>query len=432
MKKFLSFLKYASMTLFVASVCIIPAYASGAACDIDNGMSEELTAYIRTMGNLLSRIEEEAAKKQCNTNTGSENSASASVDKTMSTVIGSMNESIGFSNFYTSGRFYIDIALKTEIPRGITRDHERLGKEIERIKNVIETVHGRCAEDIVPKLNLSEDPVYDTSGKSLGAMLTEILKNQVNMMNFYRETVLGDKTDNAYSFILVGNPDIFRLKIQKSYGPNAFESCVRKSDFFKSVKEAFGRIVGLGGSIEKGMTEWEKAWKLLNSNSSDREYAEVERNVLRSEMSHQGMATKGSQTVMNNLAKYNSQNTREGTSGFISSIGERVYASIDQFGKVYDGIRAMLRKPQTTDKYMDTTRTFAILKTDINAEIIKDYENAKSLIGPENQSADEAVAKLIDTHILIESTNKFVKPYIKVSEQTCNGQSTGEGNCYFR
>lgn len=101
-----------------------------------------------------------------------------------------MNESIGFSNFATSGRFYIGIALKTEIPAGITRDHERLGKEIERINGMIEMVHGRCAEDTVSTSNLSEDPVYNTSGKTLGTILTEVLKNQVNMMNFYRETVL--------------------------------------------------------------------------------------------------------------------------------------------------------------------------------------------------------------------------------------------------
>lgn len=89
-------------------------------------MSEELTAYIKTTDNLLSRIEEESSRKQCNANANGGNSASASIDNATSAIVGSMNESIGFSNFYTSGRFYIDIALKTEIPMGITRDHEQL------------------------------------------------------------------------------------------------------------------------------------------------------------------------------------------------------------------------------------------------------------------------------------------------------------------
>lgn len=197
-------------------------------------MSEELAKYLSTTDNLLSRITEESAKTPCNTNANGENSAMASIDRTMSAVVGSMNESIGFSNFYTSGRFYIDIALSTEVPVGITRDHTRLGKEIERIQGVIELVHSQCGEDIVPASNLSEDTMYNTSGKTLGTILKEVLENQVDMMNLYRETVLGDKPDGK-TFILVGDSEAFVSKLQKNYGPKAFEACVKKTDFFKDV-----------------------------------------------------------------------------------------------------------------------------------------------------------------------------------------------------
>ncbi len=214
MKTFSLILNRTLITIFVLPLLVVSTYASGSDCAIKDGMSEELATYIKTTENLLSQIEKEAAKKQCNTNANGENSASASVNKTMSAVVGSMNESIGFSNFATSGRFYIGIALSTEIPAGITRDHERLGKEIERINNMIERVHNRCAENTVPTSNLSEDPVYSTSGKTLGIMLTEVLKNQVDMMNFYRETVLGDKTDDKYVFILVGDSNVFQSKLR--------------------------------------------------------------------------------------------------------------------------------------------------------------------------------------------------------------------------
>ncbi len=157
-----------------------------------------------------------------------------------------MNEAIGFSNFYTSSRFYIGIGLKTEIPAGITRDHERLGKEIERINNAISFVHSRCAEDVVPSSNISEDSVYLTTGKTLGVILKEVLQNQVDLMNFYRETVLGDKIDDKYTFILVGNSKDFQSKLKGNYGPAAFETCVKKADFFKKIKNAFNRITTLG------------------------------------------------------------------------------------------------------------------------------------------------------------------------------------------
>lgn len=127
---------------------------------------------------------------------------------------------------------------------------------------MITLVHSRCAEDITPATNLSEDSVYTTSGRTLGTILTEMLKNQVNMMNFYRETVLGDKTDGKYVFILVGDSKVFESKLQGNYGPNAFNTCIGKSDFFKDTKEKFDRITKKGGGIEKGMKEWETAAEL--------------------------------------------------------------------------------------------------------------------------------------------------------------------------
>jgi|GEM_PF-5448627 len=177
------------------------------------------------------------------------------------------------------------------------------------------------------------------------------------------------------------------------------------------------------------MESWRKAWKLFNGNSSSQEYAETERNVLRNELSRQGMGTKASQTMLNNLAEYNSQSKFEGTSGFVSSIGERVYKSVDQFEKAYTGLKAELLKPQTTDKYMENYSNLKMLKNSINSEIIADYTKTKDLIGPENQTTDDTVGKLLDTHILLESTNRFLKPYVKLSQKTCNDQDQGNGNC---
>jgi hypothetical protein len=83
---------------------------------------------------------------------------------------------------------------------------------------------------------------------------------------------------------------------------------------------------------------------------------------------------------MNNLAIYNNQTASEGLTGFVSSVGERVYASVSQLGSVFKGVVAMIKSSKTTDEYMKNTQALIILKTDINTDIRKDYENAKSLI----------------------------------------------------
>lgn len=242
MKIFHTFLRSIPFIL-IMSVFAVDSAFSAEACVIKSGMSKELSTYLRTVDALRARLETEAVKKQCGSN-GSE-SASTKSSKTTSAIIGSMNESIGFSNFYTSGRFYVDLALESEIPFGITRDHEQLGKEIGLIKNTIEIVHSQCAEDTILDNNLSDDPLYNTSGKTFGVVLREVLQNQIEMMNFYRATVLGDDTSES-TFILVGDSAKFRSDFVSHYGPDAYGRCNGESDFFKNIKEAFGRITTLG------------------------------------------------------------------------------------------------------------------------------------------------------------------------------------------
>lgn len=68
MKIFSSFLKYILTTLLFVSFFATQTYAAAGDCAIKTGMSEELSTYIKTMNNLLSRTYEEASKKQCETN----------------------------------------------------------------------------------------------------------------------------------------------------------------------------------------------------------------------------------------------------------------------------------------------------------------------------------------------------------------------------
>jgi hypothetical protein len=203
MKIFSSSLGKIFTVIVVSFFCVTSVYAGEEGCTMDNGMSEELITYLRTADALLSKIGDEASKVQCGIGTDGGNSASASTERAQSTIVGSINERVGFSNFATSGRFFVDMSLKTEIPVGISRDHEQLGRELERINSMIEIVHGRCAENTALSSNISTDTVYTTTDKTFGKILTDMLKNQVDMMNFYRETVLGDRTDNKYDFILV-------------------------------------------------------------------------------------------------------------------------------------------------------------------------------------------------------------------------------------
>ncbi len=132
------------------------------------------------------------------------------------------------------------------------------------------------------------------------------------------------------------------------------------------------------------MDEWERASALLNSNSASREYAETERNVLRAELGRQGVSTKTSQATLNCLSHYNSTGLRCGIVGgltnVVTTVNDNKDAIVRQFEETYATLKAMLTKPQTTDKYMETLKAINALKVGINTDIVADYTNTKNLI----------------------------------------------------
>lgn len=128
-----------------------------------------------------------------------------------------MNSALGFSNFATAGRFYIDVALRTEIPPAITRDHRKLASELDKIREAIDIVYNRCSNNTIVDKNFIDEKIYQTKGKTTGSILQELLINQVNMMNMYRSVVLGDTLSNS-SFLLVGDNASFEASMRKNYG----------------------------------------------------------------------------------------------------------------------------------------------------------------------------------------------------------------------
>lgn len=169
----------------------------------------------------------------------------------------------------------------------------------------MEIVYAHCAENSVAENNFLETDPYETKGKTNGTIIQELLINQVEMMNFYRATVLGDEAPYS-SFKLVGNSEQFETDMIDHYGPQGFAECIQKNDVFKGIKEALTRISTGGGSIETGMQEWKNASLLLNNANNDQNNAEKRRNVFRIKLGAQGISMDFSQTTVNNMIKYGS------------------------------------------------------------------------------------------------------------------------------
>lgn len=206
-------------------------------CSIRDGVTAELSTYLSNVDTVLSAI---PTDNKCQPNANGKNSATASIEQAISSIVGTINNSLSLTNFFTSTRFYVGIALKTEVPPGFTRDHTSLIRSLDRIERKMEDVYARCATDLPMPAVSMKDANYSTDGKKVDAVLKDMLGNASNMLNFYRETVLGDNTEGDYSLILI--PKDFETSLAKTHGPKAFECSAKKEPFFKKITDAIDKI----------------------------------------------------------------------------------------------------------------------------------------------------------------------------------------------
>lgn len=195
---------------------------------------------------LWAKISDEASKQQCGDKKDGSNSAWASAKEAGSSFVGSFNGVLDYSNFISSTEFFIGTIVRSEVPPSINRDHARLASMLDGMKRSYYSVYNQCAQGVVIKENLSDDPTYTTQGKKISTVLDEILANHIKMLNFYRETVVGISVMSDPSFILVGDNQAFKDALKKLYGSKAFETCVVEGGAWDRITSSIKRLGTLG------------------------------------------------------------------------------------------------------------------------------------------------------------------------------------------
>lgn len=132
------------------------------------------------------------------------------------------------------------------------------------------------------------------------------------------------------------------------------------------------------------MDEWRKASDLLKRNSSNAEYAEIEKNLLLKELSRQGVSSRGVQLAMNCLSQYNNTGIRCGLVGGLTDAGEVIGGNVKQIVEIYNRAKDLFSwlfgKPTTTDKYIEIVKAATTINVDINEDIKTEYTKAKNLM----------------------------------------------------
>lgn len=410
-------------------------------CSIKEAPDPTLQEYLKGVDKLVTDVLQVTSGKTCQDSASGNRTATADVDKAQSSVMGSVNKALKTDNVLTSFRFTVDLIKRTELPAGIRRDASQLDRRQRSLISAIDSVSTNCGSETVLPKDLSPFPPYSTKDKKAGDVLSEALTNHVKVMELYREAVLGDEPVTVNDLVLV--PKDFTAKIKGAYGPKAIASCNTSGEgtFFDKVKDAINRIGNLGNNMQKGTQDWKDAWALLQGSHKNQD--RLEKQLLRKELSNQGLSTSASDRALRNLDAYNRGDGWQGVNGSLTGIGEAVNNGVAMVQSLYDEAKSVgaqyapsnLGQPRpedakNTEEYLERYKNLVDLKTDLGKEIGAEYEQARSLISSENVSVDENVGQLLEMHVVLSKTINTMRPYCETSRQACLQQAKNvAANC---
>lgn len=433
--------KIAYCLIAAVSACSGISNAWAAGCSIKEAPDPALQEYLKGVDKLVVDVLQATSQKTCQDSASGNRTATSDVDKAQSSVMGSVNKALKTDNVVTSFRFTVDLIKRTELPAGIRRDASQLDRRQRSLISAIDSVSANCGSETVLPKDLSPFPPYSTAGKEAGDVLSEALTNHVKVMELYREAVLGDEPVTVEGLVLV--PKDFTAKIKEAYGPKALAACntTGEGTFFEKVKQAIDRIGNLGNVMQNGTQDWKDAWALLQGSHKNQD--RIEKQLLRKELSNQGLSTSASERALRNLDAYNRGDGWQGMNGSLQGIGEAVNNGVAMVRGLYDEAKSVGAQyapsnagqpnpegAKSTDEYLERYKNLVEFKTDVGNEIAAEYEQARSLISSENVSVDENVGQLLEMHVILSRTINTMRPYCETSRQACLQQAKNvAANC---
>lgn len=109
------------------------------------------------------------------------------------------------------------------MPEGTERDHQLLRRQQESIQEAYKAVYAACSADVA----LPEAVGAIPAGTTLSDALGRIMANQIRVMNYFRTTVIDDKSVASFPepFILVESDTGFRAAMTANYGKSGQDAC---------------------------------------------------------------------------------------------------------------------------------------------------------------------------------------------------------------
>nr|MDD3719928.1 hypothetical protein [Candidatus Gracilibacteria bacterium] len=404
-----------------------------AECSIKDSPAQVLNDYISNLRKVVNNVTKDLASS------GKDNSTLLKVEQDF---IRSMNTIIDFDGYYSSFEF-TTLEITNEVPYEVKRDRVMLKNELRNLQNYLERIVRRGYSNNLVKNACSGVENCSLSGNGQ-QVITELIKNTENVISLFESSILGDASQTDNKFILV--PTNFRDEVIKYYNKSTLSDCsLSDGGFWDRASKAMEKISLDSQYMKDATKKWIDAWNLLTGKVSKEEERQLEKDLLRKELSRQGLPANQAQVIMNNLEKYNQNGGYSlGNNFFANSFNSMANAGgkfISSFGSFVTGL-ADVGNSIGAIFSTDTTKG-GVSNEVVNAEVSKKddtkamfetmqklYAENLNYAGQETTVDEKIVDEVVELHISLSRIAETLNSTIQNSQNACNAQCINKGgNC---
>lgn len=387
--------------LYICSLSIVFLLSSeqlfaSESCSIASGPIKELSAYNAKINWELNAIVSEASKNHP--------TCWANISQQASRVFDTAYADISAMQYtLTDFEFNTKLTAKGNVRSPILRDIKIFASIEKRIETTAETLANHCGFD-------------DSNRAKLHDMIVEVNA----LKNTYQQTVLWTP-NNSNPWIRSENASVAEA-IKSGYNPAATQVCDATDPAVTNFKAKLQNLLNIGGKMDDALSTWRRGLALIRGGGygmSVSEYTNIQRRLLQSELSRQGMTSNMQKTILNNFDCYKSKTA--GGTDIVWALEARMEClsnPILWIDRLMSGWRKYIAEANNTDDY--TKRLSASQTTQANAiNIVEMYNTLLPLVNTDEENNDNTISGLVTLHINLQKTNALLEWRLPAMQNNC-------------
>ncbi len=412
----MNFLTKSVRFLLISCLSLLPlaTFAAGESCAIDKWPPPKLTEYIKEVKRITSEIRAQAsAKNQCSGTNGT-----FSNEKKFLSLLDSIDAQNPLSlSIVTDFRYNILLVANGDSRAPVIAWGQILRNlETNDIIQTIKVVSNNCALGL---------PYGDGTMESA---LTVLLIRNKQIESYYKSVVLWDprNTDNL--------SEPLASEIANNYSPHSTQNCKDGSivwGFSNSLADIAGklmeRIQKLGKKTEDSDKNWKEAIALFRGTSTVGNYNEIQKNLLKQELSRQWLSRGAVDLMIGNLTCTQANASANNSTEEKGIVSWRCFSSVVIGSEnLTNWMKRSIIQATNTDEYLTRVLRYDKKKYQASEDMTKFWTRIETLAKSEDENTNEKMmTDLVDLHIRLLETNEVLQKRIPEMQENCRKWQPG-------